>query len=209
MSTLLTHDHRRKVFISYHHKNDQWAKDALVEFNEKNRIFIDKSVDTGGIDDSIPDETIRRKIRDEYLRDSTLTIILVGTETQYRKHIDWELYSSMIDGSVNKKSGIITIMLPSTNCESWFAAHAGEKEAVYPDWHSWRTLTTRVEYEQEYPCLPARIIDNLLVGAKISVTPWKRINIDSLHFLIEAAFQDRESCQYDFSRAMRRSNYNP
>ncbi|MCE2508871.1 MAG: TIR domain-containing protein [Nitrosopumilaceae archaeon] len=34
-----------KVFISYHH-NDQPYKDKLVEFAEKHRIFIDKSVDT-------------------------------------------------------------------------------------------------------------------------------------------------------------------
>jgi len=209
MSTLLTQDHRRKVFISYHHKNDQWAKDSLIKFNDQYKIFIDKSVDTEDIDDSLPDETIRRKIRDEYLRDSTVTIVLVGVETQYRKHIDWELYSSMVDGAVNKKSGIIAVMLPSTNCESFLATHEGEKEAIYSDCHSWRALTTKQEYESEYPYLPARIIDSLLIGSTISVTPWNRINHTSLQFLIEAAFRDRASCQYDFSRPMRRSNYNP
>ena len=52
-------------------------------------------------------------IRDNYLRNSTVTILLVGTETARRKHIDWEIYSSRYDGTVNKKSGILVINLPS------------------------------------------------------------------------------------------------
>ena len=40
---------KHKVFISYHHTNDQWAKEALLKCNEENGIFIDGSVDTGGI----------------------------------------------------------------------------------------------------------------------------------------------------------------
>ena len=42
-----------KVFISYHHANDQWAKDALIEANNRYGLFIDYSVDTGDIDDSL------------------------------------------------------------------------------------------------------------------------------------------------------------
>ena len=56
------------------------------------------------------DEQIRIKIRDEYLRQTTVTILLVGTETQYRKHIDWEVYSSMRDSEKNPKSGICFII---------------------------------------------------------------------------------------------------
>ena len=52
-------------------------------------------MDTGDISDELSDARIREKIRDEYLRDSTGTIVLVGTETKRRKHVDWEIYSSM------------------------------------------------------------------------------------------------------------------
>lgn len=106
---------KHKVFISYHHENDQWAKEALLKCNAENNIFIDGSVDTGGINDNLPAETIREKIRDDYLKDTTVTILLVGTETKNRKHIDWELYSSMYDGKINKKSGILVIQLPPLN----------------------------------------------------------------------------------------------
>ena len=101
-----------KVFISYHHDNDQHHKDSLVTFGEQNQIFIDRSVDTDDISDGLSDESIRELIRDEYLRDSTVTIVLVGTETRHRKHVDWEIYSSMYDGRINKKSGILAIELP-------------------------------------------------------------------------------------------------
>ncbi len=32
---------RHKVFISYHHDNDQGFKEKLLELNKKYRIFID------------------------------------------------------------------------------------------------------------------------------------------------------------------------
>ena len=140
---------KHKVFISYHHTNDQWAKEALLKCNEENDIFIDGSVDTGDISDDLSDEEIRKKIRDEYLRDTIVTILLVGTETKNRKHIDWELYSSMYDGKVNKKSGILVIQLPSTNPQYITAAHGNkEKSKLYPSFTNWISIDSRDEYER-------------------------------------------------------------
>ena len=59
-----------QVFISYHHDIDQDYKDDLLKMARQHKVFIDKSVDTWDIDDSLPDERIREIIRDEYLRDS-------------------------------------------------------------------------------------------------------------------------------------------
>ncbi len=199
-----------KVFISYHHEKDQDYKDSLVSMDERYEIFIDGSVDTGDISDRLSHEEIREKIRDEYLRDSTVTIVLVGTETKGRKHVDWEIYSSMIDGKVNKKSGILVVNLPSTDRTDYFATHDGEKEKVYPEIeiNGWETISSRAEYERRYPCLLDRIIDNLLkVGAKVSVTSWSKISKPHiLKFLVNATFQDRQSCEYDLSSPMRRAN---
>ena len=57
-----------KVFITYHHENDQWYKERLLDLNYEHNIFIDRSVDTGDISDNLNDESIRRIIRDKYLR---------------------------------------------------------------------------------------------------------------------------------------------
>jgi hypothetical protein len=199
---------KRKVFISYHHHNDQVYKESLIDFNRTHGIFIDASVDTGDIDDSLSNQAIRQKIRDEYLVNSTVTILLVGTETKFRKHVDWELYSSMIDGRVNKRSGILVINLPSTNCTTFTVAHLNEKEIVHSECQSWTSVNTRTEYAQRYPYMPDRIVDNLLKPeAKISVVPWEKLTVEKLAFLIEATFQDKDKCEYDMSREMRRADH--
>lgn len=198
---------KHKVFISYYHFDDQFYKESLLEFNDEHDIFIDMSIDTGDIDENLDDQEIREIIRDDYLRDSTVTIVLVGTETKKRKHVDWEIYSSMYDGTVNKKSGVLAINLPSTGCTSHTAAHGDEeKSLIYPN-STWTTLKTRTEYESRYPHMPDRIIDNLLKnGAKVSVTSWDKLTLTNLRFLIDETYNDRADCNYDLSSNMRRSN---
>lgn len=198
-----------KVFISFHHQSDQHYKNLLIERNRLSPIFIDRSVNTGDISDSLDDQSIRQKIRDEYLRDSTVTFILVGTQTKHRKHVDWEIYSSMFDGLRNKKSGILVINLPTVNSSYYYVAHDGEKEIVYPGNTSWVSIDSRSEYQRRYPYMPERIIDNLLHSrAKISVVNWAKVydNWNNLSFLIDATAKDRTFCDYDLSRPMRRAN---
>jgi len=173
-------------------------------------IFIDGSVDTGDISDDLTDEEIRVKIRDEYLKETSVTILLVGEETWGRKHIDWELHSSMFDGKINKKSGILVISLPSTGHVSATASHDNEKQIIHPGVNNWINLDTRSACDQIYPLMPDRVADNLLKKeAKISVIPWNRIaeNPEILRFLIEATYNDRTVCEYDLSRPLRRKNH--
>ncbi len=196
-----------RVFISYHHANDQDYKKVLLSLNERLGIFSDYSVDTGYIDPNLPPQTIRRKIRDEYLRESSVTVLLVGTGAAGRKHIDWELFSSMIDGPVNKKSGIVVVQLPSTNPQHFTAAHGDiEKRQLYPEVGDWCSVDSRDEYNRRYPYLPDRIIDQLLAkNVKVSVTQWARLgeNLENLALLIDCAYQDRTNCEYDLSRPMK------
>lgn len=197
------------VFISYHHANDQYGKEQLIALNTRYGIFLDQSVDTDDIDDDLYDSRIRELIRDEYLQDSTVTILLIGTETKNRKHVDWKIYSSIYDGKVNKKSGILVVNLATVNCTYYDATHASEKERVYPSTTNWTPIDSRTEYESRYPYVPARIIDNLLKeDAKVSVVNWSRVenDPDTLSFLIDATFKDRVSCNYDLSRPMRRAD---
>jgi len=201
---------RRKVFISYYHYEDQYYKNELCRWNTETNTFIDKSVSTNDIDDRLPHQTIRRKIRDEYLRDSSVTILLAGKNTAKRKHVDWELYSSMINGSINKQSGILIINLPETGCTNITAAHGDfEKKSIYSEYQSWITIDKRTDYKSRYPHLPERIIDNLLNSdAKISVTNWSKIaqNPNHLSLLIELAATNRIYQNYDLKRPMRMNN---
>jgi hypothetical protein len=201
-----------KAFISYHHDNDQYYKEHLIWLNDQYEIFIDRSVGTNDISDRLPTQTIRQKIRDEYLRDSTVTILLLGSETRFRKHVDWELKSSMIDGAINKRSGILVITLPYINCQSSYASHVGEIEAIYPEWNSWNNVETKGDFQSMFPVMPKRIIDNLVeTDVSISVVPWEKIenNPSNLGFLISATSNSRFNNEYDLSEPMRMRDHYP
>ncbi len=201
----------KKVFISYHHANDQYYKEELVSLSNAHRIFEDCSVETGDISDDLSSEAIRTKIRDEYLRDSEVTILLCGTETSSRKHIDWELKSSMIDGAVNEKSGILIINLPTvTNSELCITSfEENEKKLIYPEVTSWTKLEAKSHYQERYPDMPERIIDNLLkTDVKISVMPWDKAveNPQGLKWLIDRTAENASNNDYDLTLRMRRAN---
>ena len=204
---------RHKVFISYHN-NDQSYKNNIIDMNDAYNIFIDRSVDTGAIDDSLPDERIREIIRDEYLRDSTVTIVIVGRKTRERKHVDWEIYSSMYDGAINKKSGILVIETPEVS-RNLSTAPIDEtyKKEIFPDVASWisppeNKVDRERFYADRYPYVPTRIMDNLVCGAPIIIVPWHRVygHPNNLKLLIEAAHKNRDKAKYDLSRKMRRRN---
>ena len=102
---------RHKVFVSYHHE-DQKYKDEFVQMMGDD--IVDKSVDDGDIDDeNLLTETIRQKIRDEFIRDATVTVVLIGPCTWQRKHVDWEIGSSLRDTKKNSRCGLLGILLPN------------------------------------------------------------------------------------------------
>lgn len=104
---------RHQVFVSYHHANDQWDREKFEGlFSEYYDIIISKSVQIGDIDPYLPTDTMRQKVRDEYLSDSTVTVVLVGKETWKRKHVDWEIGSSIRQTKLSSRSGLLGIFLP-------------------------------------------------------------------------------------------------
>jgi len=102
-----------RVFVSHHHENDQWDRERFESlFANHYNIIIARSVQIGDIDPNLATDTIRQKIRDEYLRDSTVTVVLIGKETWKRKHVDWEIGSSIRQTRLNPRSGLLGIILP-------------------------------------------------------------------------------------------------
>lgn len=202
-----------KAFVSFHNANDWLYKEHICQLASEYGAFEDLSVVVGEIDDNLPNQTIRQIIRDDYLRDSEVTILLCGTETRYRKHIDWELKSSMIDGRINRRSGILIIDLPTTATTSWHAGLPGEKEAIYPEYQgSWTSLETKSDCQARYPDLPERIIDNLMnPNVQMSVVPWYKVenNPDVLRFLVDKSAAVAASNKYDLSLPMRMRDHNP
>lgn len=102
----------RKVFVSYYHEEDQEYKDRFIRM--MGNYIVDKSVNTGDIIDSgLPLDEIRRRIRDDYIADASVTIVLIGKCTWQRKHVDWEISSSISKTRNNSRCGLLGILLPS------------------------------------------------------------------------------------------------
>ena len=102
---------RRKVFISFHEEDIEYKETFL---RKAKKVIIDRSVDTGDIDDKgLKVATIRNRIRDKYIRDATVTIVLIGPRTWQRKHVDWEIGSSIRSTRTNPRCGLLGILLPN------------------------------------------------------------------------------------------------
>lgn len=196
---------RHKTFISFH-CDDEWAKTYLEQLNDYGDYFVNKSVQEGDIDDDLPDEKIRQIIRDEFLRDTTVTVLLVGQKTKTRKFIDWEIHASMIDTTKNPKSGIVCINLPSAP-QSNRAPSDREKHLVNP-YATWTSFRSRKEYEENYPYMPSRIIDNISENVDITVIDWSSVvnDISKLIELIDIAFKRRKDLNYKTHAPLRRRN---
>jgi hypothetical protein len=94
---------RRKCFISYYHGDKVWAKDLVMRFGGPTGIFIPRVI--GLEDDAIrsnrPDYVIET-IREEYICDSAVSIVLLGRCTHSRRFVDWEIKRSLLRETLNK-----------------------------------------------------------------------------------------------------------
>jgi len=98
---------KRKVFVSFHHANDRGFRDAFANaYSETYEIFIDRSVPEAY--DSEDAEYVRWQIRRNDIKGSSCTIVLCGAETHLRKHVDWEIKSTL-----DFMHGLLAIILPT------------------------------------------------------------------------------------------------
>ena len=98
---------KRKVFISYHHSGDQDMFDRFVrKCSDQYEVFCDNSLD-GRIRSDDP-EYVNRRIREEHIVGSSITIVLCGANTWKRKYVDWEIHSTL-----HHEHALLGIALPS------------------------------------------------------------------------------------------------
>ncbi len=159
-------NNRHRVFVSYYHAEDQNYRERFeLLFSDIHDIMVSESVEIGDIDPNLNTETIRQKIRDEYLRDSTVTVVLVGEHTWQRKFVDWEIGSSIRQTQYNSRSGLLGIILPT------YPRPPGKPTHYYPN------------------TIPPRLYDNIQCGyAKIY--DWSD-NPDTVQSWIHEAFKRR------------------
>ena len=102
---------RHNVFLSYYHEEDQKYKDRFVRMMGDN--IVDKSVNLGDIiDNNLPTEAVLQRIREDYIAQVSVTIVLIGRCTWQRKYVDWEIGASLRDTPTNPRCGLLGILLP-------------------------------------------------------------------------------------------------
>lgn len=166
---------RHKTFVSYYHWADQRYRDAFEK--AFGHLFISKSVQPGDIATDVSAEYIKRLILEGYITDASVLVVLVGSKTLCRKHVDWEI-SAGLNKKVGGYSGLIGILLPDV--------------PLLPNGNF------------QYESLPARLADNARTGyADIYTWNWITASEENVRTAIQTAFDARVSraSKIDNSRA--------
>ncbi len=101
---------RHKVFVSFHSKDLDYKEKFVDMLGDR---IVDKSVRDGDIDKTEKVAEIRRQIRDDFIADATVTVVLIGSCTWKRKYVDWEIGASLTRTKKNSRCGLLGIHLPS------------------------------------------------------------------------------------------------
>ncbi len=133
---------RRRVFVSYHHGNDQPYYDEFSRvFHDDYELITDRSL--ARRIDSADVNYVMRRIREEHLSGSSCTIVLCGAETPRRKYVDWEIMASL-----DQRMGLVAIGLPTieafTNGGTAKPLRLQDNiDSGYAEWINWATLAAR------------------------------------------------------------------
>src|SRR5690554_849527 len=100
---------RHKCFISYHKADQSAVNDFFDKFSGS---FIRRGIAMEeDIIDSENTDYVMRRIRELYLQDSTVTIVLIGKCTWARRFVDWEVQASLRNPKDGYPNGLVAIQL--------------------------------------------------------------------------------------------------
>ena len=104
---------RHRCFVTHHAANATAVKAFVNDFSG---VFTATTVGITDADDFIDSDDsdyVMRRIREDYLTDTTVTIVLIGECTKARKYVDWEIASSLRNDPINRRSGLLGINMKS------------------------------------------------------------------------------------------------
>ena len=107
---------RRKCFISYHHADQDAVNRFIRDFDHEADCLIARGLGeemSPDIIQSTDTSYVMRRIRERFLKDSTVTIVLLGACTWARRYVDWEIQASLRQGEYTVPNGLLGIKLPS------------------------------------------------------------------------------------------------
>lgn len=103
---------RHKSFISYHHADQVAVRRFIDTFDENQDVFISRDITMPeDIVNSDSPEYVMDRIRKLYIKDSTVTIVLMGKCTWSRRFVDWEVQASLRQPKDGLPNGLLAILL--------------------------------------------------------------------------------------------------
>lgn len=107
---------RRKVFISYFKGDKAWVDKLASDWGQPgNGIFIPHALGVREDDDFVDSDDvdyIMSAIRDRYLQDTSVTIVIIGRCTHSRRFVDWEIKGSLRQPANGLPNGLLGLAIP-------------------------------------------------------------------------------------------------
>lgn len=140
---------KRKVFVSYHHGGDQAYYNAFSQaFHDAYEIVTDNSLEREIDSDNV--EYVMRRIRENYIRGSSCTLVLVGKDTHARKYVDWEIKATLDAGHALIGVRLPTAPVTPQNTVTVPGRLHDNLQSGYALWLSWADITASAQACQGY-----------------------------------------------------------
>lgn len=187
-----------KCFISYK-KEDIAYRDMLL------KLFSSADVINKSLDRTISSNNgdyVMQVIRQDYLRDSTVTIFLIGQHSSENEGYDWngdknyfikrELQASLYNGSGNTRNGILGVVLPNMYDAVY---HGTYTCSTCGSTHNWVTMSDEIairEFTVNYYIKPHSGCAWSEDDRYCVLVKWDDF-ITNPEYFVECAFQKRNS----------------
>lgn len=115
----------RRCFISYHHADQAEVSAFVRTFHHEQGAFTGRGLGlveamSNDIIDSNDTDYVMRRIRELYLKGSSVTLVMLGNCTWSRRYVDWEIQASLRQDRDITPNGLLAIKLPSCRDTSPF-----------------------------------------------------------------------------------------
>ena len=151
----------KRIFVSFHHElNQEHANKirSLIKLLGYKDISVNDGIKIED-EDNKTDLKIREEIRDKFLKNLDVIILIVGSDSINRKHLDWEVRSALYRFKNYQNAGLVVINCLK-NDKTWIL----DKELIeihdqapYPAERKWPKDFTK----EDYKWLPERVFNSI------------------------------------------------
>ena len=104
---------KRNVFITYHHADQTEVYDFVALYGDWfNSMRVLGVSDEDAFVDSANTDYVLRRIREEYMYGTSVTVALIGACSWARKYVDWEIAATLRNNPNDPRGALLAMQLP-------------------------------------------------------------------------------------------------